>query len=270
MIRVAGAVLFGMLMFKTFSYGEGSAPEAKVVQASLSLPDISTEPFTEEESTLTSAELAEQKLSSIYQVIFSDESSKPAYEVFRKGMVGYLNLQRAGKLKNENILTLIDFSLPSVQKRLWVVDLASNKVLFHDLVAHGKNSGGNIATTFSNTPNSNMSSLGFYVTANTYFGKHGLSLRLAGQEAGFNSNAMQRAVVMHGADYVNEGICKSIGRLGRSFGCPAISMDIYKEVINTVANGSCMFIYHTSVDYHKASALLQEPVELHNQLLATN
>ncbi len=209
-------------------------------------------------STELKARIAEERFQALYSAIDFGEASKPAYEVFRKAYIGYLNLLRTDKLKNKDVLTCIDFSLPSVQKRLWVIDLRKKKNLFYDLVAHGKNSGGDVPDKFSNIRHSNMSSLGFYVTANTYFGKHGLSLRLAGQEAGYNDKAMERAVVMHGADYVNPQICKSIGRLGRSFGCPAISKNIYKEVITTIAEGSCLFIYSQDVNYLKKSLLLQE------------
>lgn len=204
------------------------------------------------------ARLAEEKFENLYNSIDYGQADKPDYLIFRKAYVGYLNLMFQDKLSNKDILTLIDFSLPSVQKRLWIVDLKNKKLLFHDLVAHGKNSGDNMATKFSNISNSNMSSLGFYVTGQKYTGKHGLSLRLNGQEVGYNDKAMERAVVMHGANYVNTEICKSIGRLGRSFGCPAVSMAIYKDVINTVADGSCMFIYYPDADYQQKSLLLKE------------
>lgn len=204
------------------------------------------------------ARMAEDRFQKLYSAIDFGLDAKPAYAVFRKAYIGYLNLLRTDKLRNKDILTCIDFSLPSVQKRLWVIDLRNKKNLFYDLVAHGKNSGGNIPKKFSNIRHSNMSSLGFYVTAHTYFGKHGLSLRLAGQEAGFNDKAMERAVVMHGADYVNPRIGKSLGRLGRSFGCPAISKAIYKEVITAIAEGSCLFIYSPDLNYLKKSVLLQE------------
>jgi hypothetical protein len=202
--------------------------------------------------------LAEEGFLKLYNSIDFGKGTKPAYEVFRRAFIGYLNLLKEQKLSNTKILTCIDFSLPSVQKRLWVIDLVAKKVLFHDLVAHGKNSGGNLAKTFSNISNSHMSSLGFYVTAHKYYGKHGLSLRLSGQEAGFNDKAMERAVVIHGADYVNPEICRSLGRLGRSFGCPALSRLISDQVINTIADGSCLFIYYPDADYLANSRMLNE------------
>lgn len=202
--------------------------------------------------------MAEQGFQKLYNSIDYGKAARPSYEVFRKAFIGYLNLMQQQKLDNKNILSCIDFSLPSVQKRLWVIDLQKKKVLFYELVAHGKNSGGNMANTFSNVSNSHMSSLGFYVTANKYYGKHGLSLRLSGQEAGFNDKAMERAVVMHGADYVNPNIGKSLGRLGRSFGCPALSREISSEVINIIAEGSCLFIYYPDALYLSKSLVLNE------------
>lgn len=202
--------------------------------------------------------LAEERFLELYKSIDYGKATKPAYQIFRTAFIGYLNLAQQNKLPNRRILSCIDFSLPSTRKRLWIIDLEKKKVLFHDLVAHGKNTGGNMATKFSNVRHSNMSSLGFYVTANKYYGKHGLSLRLSGQEVGFNDKAMERAVVMHGAKYVNPEICKNLGRLGRSFGCPAVSMAIYKEVINTIAEGSCLFIYYPDRGYLSKSLLLKE------------
>lgn len=240
-------ILFAFtFLISTFSVFAASASRPAEAVASISF------------SNELKARLAEQRFAALYEEIDFGADAKPAYEVFRKAYVGYLNLVRTNKLKNKDILTCIDFSLPSVQKRLWVIDLRNKKNLFHDLVAHGKNSGGNIPDKFSNIVHSNMSSLGFYVTAQTYFGKHGLSLRLAGQEANFNDKAMERAVVMHGADYVNPEICKSLGRLGRSFGCPALSRAIYKKVITTIAEGSCLFIFYPDVNYLAQSVLLQE------------
>ena len=136
------------------------------------------------------------------------------FEVFQRALTGYLNLQRAGKLDAQQArLAVVDFDLPSTEKRLWVFDLATHQLLFHTLVAHGHNSGDNEATHFSNTDASNMSSLGFYVTGTEYSGKHGQSLRLTGLDEGFNTNAAARSVVMHGANYVSEEFIRQNGRL---------------------------------------------------------
>jgi hypothetical protein len=172
------------------------------------------------------------------------------FEVFQKALTGYLNLRQAGRLNSsQQRLTVIDFDLPSTEKRLWVIDLNARKVLFHTLVAHGHNSGDNEASSFSNTDQSNMSSLGFYVTGQEYEGKHGHSLRLEGLDAGFNTNAAARAVVMHGADYVSEAFIKQNGRLGRSLGCPALPLDQYSQIIDAVKGGSCLFLNKSNAGY---------------------
>ncbi|OON68039.1 murein L,D-transpeptidase catalytic domain family protein [Hymenobacter sp. CRA2] len=170
--------------------------------------------------------------------------------VFEKAYTGYLNMRAEGKLDPaRQLLTVADFTLPSTEKRLWVLDLASKQVLFHTLVAHGHNSGENVATTFSNQNESNMSSLGFYVTDAEYTGKHGRSLKLDGVDLGFNDNARERAVVMHGADYVSEDFIKQFGRLGRSLGCPALPMDQYAQIIDTLGKGSCLFLNGNDPSY---------------------
>lgn len=172
------------------------------------------------------------------------------FEVFEKALTGYLNLKQAGRLSEyQQRLTVIDFDLPSTEKRLWVLDLAQHKVLFHTLVAHGHNSGENEASNFSNTDQSNMSSLGFYVTGQEYQGKHGRSLRLQGLDEGFNTNAAARSVVMHGADYVSEAFIKQNGRLGRSLGCPALPLDQYAQIIDAVHGGSCLFLNKSNAGY---------------------
>jgi len=172
------------------------------------------------------------------------------FEVFQKALTGYLNLKQAGRLTdNQQRLTVIDFDLPSTEKRLWVLDLEEHKVLFHTLVAHGHNSGENEASNFSNTNESNMSSLGFYVTGHEYEGKHGHSLRLQGLDEGFNTNALARSVVMHGADYVSEAFIKQNGRLGRSLGCPALPLDSYSQIIDAVKGGSCLFLNKSNAGY---------------------
>jgi hypothetical protein len=143
----------------------------------------------------------------------------------------------------DTILTIIDFSLPSTDKRLWIIDLKHNTILKNTYVAHGMNSGENYALHFSNQPNTQMSAPGFYLTQNTYYGKHGYSLRLKGLEKGINDNAMKRAIVLHGAWYVSEDFIKKYGRLGRSFGCPAVPEAESEDIINLIKNGSLIFIY---------------------------
>lgn len=180
----------------------------------------------------------------------------PSWEAFSTAMTGFDNLKTMpGKVK-KNLLSVIDFSLPSTSKRFWVIDLQSNTVLFNDYVAHGRNSGNNVAKQFSNTPSSYSSSLGFYVTAETYHGKHGLSMRLDGVDKGFNDNARKRAIVVHGADYVSGDFIKKNGRLGRSLGCPSLPMGVHKDVINSINGGSVFFIYSSDADFMANSQIL--------------
>ncbi len=171
--------------------------------------------------------------------------------VFRKALVGYYNLKKTNLVSPiRQILTIIDFSRKSSQKRLWIVDLASNKLLFNTLVAHGQGSGGDMATSFSNLENSHQSSLGFYITSETYFGKHGFSMKLEGMDKGFNTNARDRAVVVHGADYVSQSFINKTGRLGRSHGCPALPVELTKTIINTIKGQTCLFINGPSEKYN--------------------
>lgn len=181
------------------------------------------------------------------------EYQKPSFEAFRLGMEGKQSLMKEGKLKNNKYLTLIDFSLSSTHKRLWVIDCDSLKIVQHTLVAHGKNTGENIAEKFSNIPQSNMSSLGFFVTGETYNGKHGLSLRLDGVEPGINDKARERAIVIHAAQYATMQFVNKHGRLGRSFGCPALPPEKNKTIIQSIKNKSCVFIYYPEESYFSLS-----------------
>lgn len=192
---------------------------------------------------------------SVYNKIKLHSVSMPEFNVFEKAVKGFKHLKEQGKIKKD-IITLIDFSLSSNSKRLWIIDMATQTVLYNTLVAHGRNSGDEFATAFSNAASSNKSSLGFYATGEIYKGKHGESLRLDGLEKGINNNARSRAVVMHAADYVTENFIKAHKRLGRSQGCPALPPTINKEVINLIKGQSCLFIYHPSQNYTVASKLL--------------
>jgi hypothetical protein len=182
-----------------------------------------------------------------------------SYEVFRLGMLGYYNMKQKEILR-KGIISIVDFEKPSTEQRLWIIDVNNKKLLYHSLVAHGKKSGENKATTFSNCQSSNMSSVGFYVTRNTYSGKHGLSLVIDGLDEKYNSNAKSRAVVIHSADYVSEEFIKCNGRLGRSQGCPAIPVENHVEVINTLKDGTALFIHSPCVHY--SSSLLDEQVAI--------
>ena len=183
--------------------------------------------------------------------------SKLNFNAFRRAYLGYLRLLQEGSVRPDRPLTVIDFNLPSTQKRLYVIDLVQRKLLFHTYTSHGQGSGNEHATSFSNIPDSHMSSLGFYVTAETYQGKHGYSLRLNGMDKGYNDNARSRAVVMHGADYVSEAFIRRAGRLGRSYGCPALGWEVYKEVIDKIKGGSCLFISYEDPEYLTKSRYLK-------------
>ncbi|WP_153800850.1 murein L,D-transpeptidase catalytic domain family protein [Foetidibacter luteolus] len=176
-------------------------------------------------------------------------------EAFEQAVNGYQKLLKSGKLQNSGILTIVDFSLPSSQKRLFIINMLSGQLIMQTYVAHGRNSGMLKATSFSNAANSFKSSLGFYVTGGTYYGAHGYSLRLSGEEKGINNNALARAIVMHSAAYANDAVVNTQGRLGRSLGCPAIPEDVHREIIGTIKDGSCLFIYAPDKKYIAKSKL---------------
>lgn len=165
-------------------------------------------------------------------------------EALRMALEALENAEAAGTAVRTDVLALIDYSRPSTEPRLWVFDLENNLLLFEELVAHGKNSGGDTPVRFSNRPGSLMSSLGVFVTANTYYGKHGYSLRLKGLEEGVNDNSMERAIVMHAASYVDPEVARRLGRLGRSWGCPAVRPEISRQLIDAVKDGALLFAYY--------------------------
>jgi len=180
--------------------------------------------------------------------LIRSEVSKPDYEVFKKALTGFLNLKATDNIK-KNLLTIIDFSISSTLDRMWIIDMNKMKVVHVSLVAHGKNSGEEFASHFSNSPASHQSSLGFYVTGGTYFGNHGISLILDGVEPGINDKAHERAIVMHGADYVSSRFIHDYGRLGRSFGCPSIPLEDHERIINLLSGRSCIYIHYPDNNY---------------------
>jgi len=177
---------------------------------------------------------------------------------FDYAVKGYNYLLSSGKLKNEQIISIVDFSQLSSKKRLYVIDLKSKKLLFNTYVSHGRNSGREMASQFSNEPESNKSSLGFYITGDTYMGKHGFSMRLLGEEKGINDNANSRAIVMHSAPYVSESAIKMQGFVGRSLGCPALPVEVYKPIIEKIKDGSCLFLYSPDKSYAANSDILKK------------
>ena len=176
------------------------------------------------------------------------------YKAFRQAVEGYRKIEN----RHRDILTLIDFSKPSTEKRLYVFDMKNRKMLFNSLVSHGRNSGGNYATSFSNEYGSYKSSLGFYLTESTYNGGNGDSLILNELEKGINDKAKERAIVVHGATYANPSVIKGGGRLGRSLGCPALPQKISKPIIDAIKGGSVMYIYAEKPEYFAQSEILSD------------
>ena len=179
--------------------------------------------------------------------------SKKAFEFAWKG---YQYLLSKRMLSNSSVLSICDFSQSSRRRRLYIIDLKSKKLLINTHVAHGRNSGSEYARSFSNRAESHQSSLGFYVTRQTYWGGHGLALEIDGIERGINDKANERKIVVHGSEYVGDRFLRSNPFNGRSFGCPAVPAKMTTRVINTIKNGSCFFIYHPTKNYISKSRIL--------------
>jgi hypothetical protein len=178
-------------------------------------------------------------------------------EAFNLAIKGLGKLEEIGKLQNPTIITIADYSQSSNNKRLYVIDLKNKKLLFNTYVAHGRNTGEEYARSFSNTEGSYKSSLGFYVTSKPITGPHtGYSLLLRGVEKGFNDNAEKREIIIHAADYATENFIKKNGRLGRSYGCPALPPELNKAIIEKIKEGTCLFIYNPDQKYLCSSTLL--------------
>ena len=231
------SVLFLSTSFHKIDNTETEANKNNFKQNIISKADLSSG-----ESLSTAEEL--------YSEISFENGTILNNEVFYKAFLGFENLKKEGKLnENSHLLTICDFSLSSNKKRLWVIDLNLKKVVFNELVAHGKNTGEEFAEKFSNIEGSLQSSFGFFVTETTYDGNNGYSLKLEGMDDGYNDKAMQRAIVMHGADYVSENFIGSQKRLGRSWGCPAVSRELAKPIINTIKGKNVLFIYYPNQEY---------------------
>ncbi|MTI29816.1 murein L,D-transpeptidase catalytic domain family protein, partial [Xanthovirga aplysinae] len=200
-----------------------------------------------------SLDLDEISVKGLFKQINDNELN---YQSFKWAYKGWKSLKEKDIDFKGNILTIIDFSKPSDQKRFFVIDLRKAKIVYKSLVAHGRNSGLKMATEFSNIPQSLQSSLGLFLTAETYFGKHGLSLRLDGLEEGINDNARRRLIVIHSADYAESSFVQRFGRLGRSFGCPALPKKDYKKVIDRIKDKSALYIYAPSDEYVQKSDLI--------------
>lgn len=193
------------------------------------------------------------------------------FEAFDYALKGYLKLATKNELQNSDFLTIIDMSLSSNSNRFFIINIKDKKIIHQSRVAHGQNTGLEYAQKFSNTINSHQTSLGFYKTAETYQGKHGLSLRLDGLEFS-NNNARKRAIVIHAADYVSESFINSNGRLGRSYGCPSLPRKDYKKIIEKIKEGSALFIYYPNKTYLNKSSLAnsnKDDLDISN-LIASN
>lgn len=195
---------------------------------------------------------------SLYNTIDFSSGTTLKFDVFEKALLGFNNLKKAGKIdESTKLLTVCDFSLSSNIKRLWVINVESGEIVFNSLVAHGKNTGEEFATDFSNIESSYQSSLGFYITDATYNGGNGYSLKLHGMDPGYNDAAFKRAIVMHGANYVSEEFAKQHKRIGRSWGCPAVPQNLAAPIIDTIKGKNVLFIYHPDEKYLKSSQWLK-------------
>lgn len=207
---------------------------------------------------LSPAIIAKDFSKEVYPSIFSfslkSEGLNPA--VLKLAVTAYNNAVKQGVDVNKKVVTVIDYSLPSNEKRLWVLDLEKQKVLFHTFVAHGKYSGENTPDSFSDRPGSQQSSIGVFLTKGTYFGHEGYSLVLEGLEKGYNDLAESRRIVMHGAPYVSEEIADTYGRIGRSWGCPAMDFKVATPIINTIKDGSLVVAYYPDKKWLRESKYL--------------
>jgi len=221
----------------------------KIADAEVAVSSEMTKPLAAE--AINSTEAFSNK---IFDSLHLDELGL-SREALLYAVKGQQTLAREGALENPDVLTVCDFSQPSSNKRMYILDVRNFRVLLNTHVAHGKNSGLQYAEHFSNRVESLQSSLGFYVTKSTYKGKHGLSLRLAGLDEGFNDNAEKRAVVVHGAQYIGENRADA-AYMGRSFGCPAVPQAQSARVINMIKNGTCLFVYSPDQRYLHGSQIL--------------
>jgi hypothetical protein len=182
---------------------------------------------------------------------------------------GYQFLINKGLVRKKEILTICDYSQSSNNKRLYVIDLLNNTVLFNTYVSHGRNSGNEFATSFSNVDNSNKSSLGFLLTDDTYYGIAGLSLRFNGMESGINDHVRSRHIVLHGSRFVNDDVMESRGKIGRSLGCPAVPLEFRTQIIDVIKGGSCFYVYNPAPWYTHTSRILNSKVDYSPSVLAT-
>ena len=191
----------------------------------------------------------ESFIKSVDEIYNKLEIKNLSFDAFKIAITGFIKIQNQNLLSNDSLITIIDYSLPSTEERFFVIDIKNFHLLKESLVAHGKSTGDLCPENFSNRMQSHQSSLGFFITEDTYEGKHGYSLRLNGIEKNINDNAMERAIVIHGASYVSDYYIKKYGRIGRSFGCPALPIDQNRQIIDLIKDNTCLFIYFPASDY---------------------
>lgn len=239
--------VLGVLIF-SFAFSSADAINPKNnFEPSPKLPEIKAE------------KSFEATVADLYQNFDVKNYTMPNMQAFERAFKGYSKLKSEGKIQNP-LLTIVDFDLSSTKKRMWILNMDSQEVLFNTYVAHGQGTGGEFAKQFSNVENSHQSSLGFYMTGATYYGGNGLSLYMDGMEKQFNSNARKRYIVIHGADYAEPSFIKRVGRLGRSYGCPAVPNKIAKDLINTIKGKSVVYIHKSNENYLKNSTFLNYEV----------
>jgi hypothetical protein len=243
--------LFLTLIHLPFSFaklGSGNLTKSDAVVAATASPTPAPAPMPSMSKGFFS-------MKSVYDSLRLDVSglSRQAYDY---ALQGWQKLIDQGKVFNQSVMAIVDFSQSSDHKRLYILDMENYRVLFNTLVAHGRNSGKEWASSFSNRSSSFKSSPGFYITGDTYNGENGYSLKLTGVEKGINDNAENRAIVMHGADYVDESWINTQGYIGRSLGCPAVPRKDAIDIINTIKSGACLFIYSPNQQYIAHSPVL--------------
>ena len=257
-------IAFTALLFFSLTSEQESAQKNLNISDILDLNiDRTPDEIMQEVSTTTEASITADNFPSSFDKHIENvynacnlKAQKLSFDAFKNGLIGMYNLMRTSKVHNEDILSIVDFDLPSTEKRMFVIDLKNKKLVKNLLVAHGKESGGKYATNFSNTSGSHQSSLGFYKTAETYNGKYGYSLRLDGLEKSINCKARERAIVVHGAKYVSDEFIQEHNRLGRSYGCLSLKVDEATDFIDDVKSGTCIYVHKSLPSYLNASKLL--------------
>jgi hypothetical protein len=265
MIRTLMLVLLFVVTtaFQIFSVRDGqhnvqsekNRPAALAAAVSTRALSVSTHPFAVVNGLFPDQFVFEDSVQALYSAIKLEEYNL-SYQVFKYAMTGYFNLRQQGKINDKKLISIIDFTKKSSLKRFYTIDLEALAVKFFTYVSHGKNTGEDEAKSFSNIVHSNQSSIGFYVTGETYVGSKGYSLRLDGMEKGYNDRIRERAVVIHNAAYVSENWIKQYGRLGRSQGCPALPVELGRKIIDVVKDKTVIFAYASDDQYLESSRIL--------------